>query len=506
MGVIQQLIQGFSVAASFQNLLYCTVGCFLGTLVGVLPGLGPTAGMAMLIPITAGLPPVTAMIMLCGIYYGSMYGGSTTAILINCPGEAASVPTALDGYPMTLQGRAGPALGMAAISSWIAGTFGVVMLSILGPALSDVALKFGPVENFSLMCLGLTIIVSLAGKSLVKGLISGLLGLFLSTVGIDPIWGTGRLAYTTDLLGGIDFISVIVGLFAIAEVLNKSQQVFQKMPPVPRGLRALLPNRKDMVDSTGAFVRSSLLGFFIGILPGVSSSVASFMAYDLEKKFSRHPDKFGHGAIEGIAAAEGANNSAVSGGMVPLMTLGLPVSAPMAVLLGALMVHGLQPGPLLFSKDATFVWGLIASMYIGNLILLILNLPLVPLWARLSLVPQYIMSPVILVLSLVGTYTVRNSMFDVWMAVLFGIVGYYMNKCKFPTPPLVLGLILGPMFEAALRQSLTLSQGSAAIFVQKPISLALLVAAVLSVVLSMVGRAREKRIGKALLFAEESDQ
>ena len=298
MGVIQQLIQGFSVAASFQNLLYCTVGCFLGTLVGVLPGLGPTAGMAMLIPITAGLPPVTAMIMLCGIYYGSMYGGSTTAILINCPGEAASVPTALDGYPMTLQGRAGPALGMAAISSWIAGTFGVVMLSILGPALSDVALKFGPVENFSLMCLGLTIIVSLAGKSLVKGLISGLLGLFLSTVGIDPIWGTGRLAYTTDLLGGIDFISVIVGLFAIAEVLNKSQQVFQKMPPVPRGLRALLPNRKDMADSTGAFVRSSLLGFFIGILPGVSSSVASFMAYDLEKKFSRHPDKFGHGAID----------------------------------------------------------------------------------------------------------------------------------------------------------------------------------------------------------------
>lgn len=497
------VLQGLALAFNPLNLLYCVVGCFLGTLVGVLPGLGPTAGMAMLIPLTAGLKPVTALIMLAGIYYGSMYGGSTTAILINCPGEAASVPTALDGYPLTLKGRSGPALGMSAISSWVAGTFGVIMLSILGPALSDVALKFGPAENFSLMCLGLTIIVSLAGKSLVKGILSGLAGLLLSTIGIDPIWGTGRFAYTTNLLGGLDFISVIVGLFAIAEVLNKSQGIIHKLPPIPKGFRALLPNKQDFKDSRGAFVRSSILGFFIGILPGASASVASFMAYDLEKKVSKHPEKFGHGAIEGIAAAEGANNAACSGGMVPLMTLGLPVSAPMAVLLGALMVHGLQPGPLLFTNNADFVWGLIASMYLGNLILLILNLPLVPMWAKLALVPQYIMAPIILVLSLIGTYSVRNSMFDVWVAVIFGFVGYWMNKMEYPTAPMVLGLLLGPMLEAAMRQSLTISGGSPTIFLVKPISATLLVLAVISIALSIYGRIREKKRGKSLFFSGE---
>lgn len=503
MSVLEYLMQGFTVAIDPMNFIYCIVGCFLGTLVGVLPGLGPTAGMAMLIPLTIGMPPVTAIIMLAGIYYGSMYGGSTTAILINCPGEAASVPTALDGYPLTLQGRSGPALGMAAIASFIAGTFGVVMLTILGPVLSDVALKFGPPENCALMCLGLTIIVSLAGKSIIKGLISGLAGLFLSTIGIDPIWGVGRFAFTTRFLGGVDFISVVVGLFAIAEILGKSQDALIKLPPVPKGIKALLPNTKDFMDSRWTFVRSSVLGFFIGILPGASSSVASFMAYDLEKKVSRHPEKFGSGAIEGVAAAEGANNSAVAGGMVPLMTLGLPVSAPMAVLLGALMVHGLQPGPLLFTKDAAFSWGLIASMYMGNIILVILNLPLVPLWARLAQVPYHIMAPIILVLSLIGTYSVRSSMFDVWVALIFGLIGYGMNKHEYPTPPLVLGLILGPMLEATLRQSLTLSGGSLSIFFIRPISASLLVLAFVSLCVSIIGRVRNMQKGRSIWFSGE---
>jgi len=493
MQILSHLGDGFATALQPENLLFALIGVFLGTLVGVLPGIGPTAAIALLIPVSAGMDPVTSIIMLAGIYYGSMYGSSTTAILINTPGEAASVVTALDGYQLARQGRAGPALAIAAIGSFVAGTFSILGLVVLAPPLATFALRFGPPEYFSLMLLGLTLVISLAGKSLVKGLLAGTFGLLVSMIGLDPIYGSARFTFgTLELMGGINFISVVVGLFAISEVL---QGVEEKSSSYVMGkLKGIWPSREDFKNSYGAMLRGSALGFFLGILPGSGSAVTSFLSYDLEKKVSRHPEKFGTGVIEGVAGPEAANNAATGGGMVPLLTLGIPPSAPLAVLLGALMIHNVRPGPLLFSEHPDFVWPLIASLYIGNAMLLVLNLPLVGLWAKLAQIPFPILGPIVLVLSFIGTYSVRNNLFDVWIAIFFGVLGYLMRKAAIPAVPVVLAVILGPMLEAALRQSLTISRGSLEIFVTRPVSLILLFAAAGSVCLSAYGRIREGRI------------
>ncbi len=489
MDILSYLGLGFAVLLTPENLFYCFLGALLGTLIGVLPGIGPTAGIAILIPVSAGLDPTTAIIMLAGIYYGSMYGGSTTAILINTPGEAASVPTSLDGYKMARQGRAGPALGMAAISSFVAGTVAIILLMLLAPAMASVALDFGPPEYFALMALGLTIIVSLAGKSLVKGLLTGLFGMFLATIGLDPMTGQTRFAFgNANLMGGIDFISMVVGLFAIPEVLSNLEG--EALSVYDTKLKNIFPTKEDWKRSTGALLRSGPLGFFLGILPGASAAVAAFIAYDIEKKLSKEPEKFGTGLIEGVAAPEGANNSAAGGGMVPLLTLGIPASPPLAVLLGALMIHGLRPGPLLFEQNPQFVWGLIASMYVGNAMLLVLNLPLVGLWARLVKVPYPLLAPTVMTLVFIGAYGVRNNLFDIWVSIGFGILGYLMRKLDFPAAPVVLALILSPMMEEALRQSLIISKGSMDVFVTRPMSLVLLLMAAASVGFSVYSRVK----------------
>ncbi|MHB0869288.1 MAG: tripartite tricarboxylate transporter permease [Chloroflexota bacterium] len=500
MEILGYLATGFAVALTPINLLYCFVGVLVGTLLGVLPGIGATAGIAILIPISSGLAPTTAIIMMAGIYYGSMYGGSTTAILINTPGEAASVPSTMDGYAMARSGRAGPALGMAAIASFIAGTVAIVLLMLLAPPLASVALAFGPPEYFSLMLLGLTIVVSLAGKSLIKGLIAGVFGILLATVGIDPTTGQSRFTFgNADLMGGVDFISVVVGLFALPEVLSNLEG--ETLSVYETKLKGIWPTLKDWRDSAGALIRGSFLGFFIGILPGASSSVAAFIAYDVEKKVSKHPEKFGTGVIEGVAAPEGANNSAAGGGMVPLLTLGIPTSAPLAVLLGALTIHGLRPGPLLFQQNPEFVWGLIASMYIGNAMLLVLNLPLVGLWARLIKVPYPILAPAVLALCFIGTYGIRNNFFDVWITIGFGVLGYLMRKVEIPAAPIVLALVLANMMESALRQSLIMSKGSLDIFVTRPMSLVLVLVAFASLAISIYSRQREGRSTDAFIEA-----
>ncbi|MGI6451177.1 MAG: tripartite tricarboxylate transporter permease [Desulfitobacteriia bacterium] len=487
MELLSNLGTGLSVALSFTNLFFLFIGVIVGTVVGVLPGLGPTAGMAMLIPLTSGLEPVTAIIMLAGIYYGSMYGGSTTAILINSPGEAASVITAVDGYQLAKQGKAGKALGMAAISSFIAGTVGVVGLMLLAPPLSEIALSFGPPEYFALMFLGMTIIMSLSGVSLTKGLMMGAFGMILAMIGLDPITGASRLTLgTVTLLNGIDFISVVVGMFAVSEVISNSERALATV--YEKRIGKLLPTIQDWIKCKGALARGSLMGFFVGILPGASAAVAAFLAYDTEKKFSKNPEEFGKGALEGVAAAEGANNSAASGGMIPLLTLGIPCSPPMAILLGAFMIHGLRPGPLLFTDNPDFVWGVIVSMYLGNVALLILNLPLVRLWVKIAEIPYPILGPTILLLSFVGTYSVRNSMFDVWVCLIFGIIGYVLQKMEFPSAPLVLALILTPMMESAFRQALAMSRGDYAIFFSRPIAVVLLAVAAISLIYSIYGR------------------
>jgi putative tricarboxylic transport membrane protein len=501
--ILSHLGLGFGIALQPLNLLFALIGATLGTLIGVLPGIGPTATIAMLLPISTGMDPTTAIIMMAGIFYGSMYGGSTTAILINTPGEAASVITVLDGYQMTRQGRAGAALGMAAISSFIAGTFSVVGLMLLAPPLADFALSFGPPEHFSLMLLGLSVVISLAGKSLVKGLLSCAAGMIISMIGIDPIEGNPRLTFgITEFISGIDFISLIVGLFAIPEVLQGIEEKARSFATTH--LKGIFPTWQDWKDSFGAIWRGSVIGFFVCLLPGSSGSVAAFLTYDLEKKLSKHPEKFGTGLIEGVAGPEGANNAATGGGMVPLLTLGIPNSAPLAVLLGALMIHGLRPGPLLFSKNPDFVWALIASMYIGNVMCLVLNLPMVGLWARLARIPFPFLGPAVLALCFVGTYGVRNNMFDVFMAALFGLLGYFMKKLAIPSMPMVLAVILGPTFEAALRQALTISKGSFSIFLTRPISLVILVAAACSIVYSLYSRMKVTRlISSGVIGSEE---
>jgi putative tricarboxylic transport membrane protein len=413
------------------------------------------------------IPPTSGIIMMAAIYYGAMYGGSTTAIVVNIPGEASSVPTAIDGYEMAKQGRAGAALGIAAISSFVAGTLGLVGLTFFAPLLANVALAFGPPEYFALMFMGLSLVISLSGRALLKGLISMSIGLLASLIGQNPLTGAARLTFGwVDLMAGVSFISVIIGLFAISEVMINVEQAAAHI--YETRIKGWLPTWAEIRQCSGAMLRSSGIGFFLGLLPGCAPAVTTFIAYDVEKRVSRHPERFGHGAIEGVAAPEGANNATTSGGFVPLFAFGLPTGPALAVLLGGFMMYGLQPGPMLFQQNPKFVWAVIASMYIGNVILLVLNLPLVGWWARIALIPFPVLGPIIILCSVVGAYSIRFLLFDVWVALLFGGIGYLMRKLGFPVAPMVLATVLAQMLETSLQQSLLISQGSPLIFFNRP--------------------------------------
>jgi putative tricarboxylic transport membrane protein len=474
------LFQGFVTAFSLQNLLWALVGCFIGTLVGVLPGIGPASGIAILLPMTTVLPPTSAIIMMAAIYYGAMYGGSTTAIVVNIPGEASSVPTCIDGYEMAKQGRAGPALAISAISSFFAGTLGIFGLTFFAPLLANFAVVFGPPEYFALMFMALTLIISLSGRALLKGVISMALGLMTSLIGQDPLTGATRLTFgSPKLLAGIDFISVIVGLFAISEVMINVEQRITTISQMK--ISNWMPTWADIKQCMGTMLRCTGVGFFLGLLPGVTPSVTTFVAYDLEKRVSKHPERFGHGAIEGVAAPEGANNATSTAGFVPLFSFGLPTAPSMAVLLGGLMMYGLQPGPMLFKQNPEFVWAVIASMYIGNVMLIVLNLPLVGMWAKICVIPFYILGPLIVFFSVLGTYSIRFIAFDVWVMLIFGVIGYFMRKLGFPVAPMVLATVIAQMMETSLGQSLLISQGSPLIFFTRPISAVFMGLAFLSI-------------------------
>ena len=496
MDAFHNLLLGFSVALSPINLFWCLVGVLMGTVVGVLPGLGPAATIAMLLPLTLKMDHTTAIIALGGIFYGARYGGSTTSILLNIPGESSSVVTCLDGYQLARKGRAGAALGISAIASFVAGTIGVLGLMLIAPPLARFALRFAPPEYFALMVLGLVMVVFLAGESMVKALLAMLVGLWIATIGTDLFAGESRFTFgQAKLLGGVDFIAATVGIFAIAEVLvNLESRGGAELFKLAKGLRNLLPTFQDIKDCRFAFLNGSIIGFFVGALPGAGATVASFLSYGLEKAVSRHPEKFGTGVIEGVAAPEGANNADASGALVPLLTLGIPGGNTTAILLGGLILWGYKPGPLLIQEHPQLFWGLVASMYIGNVLLLILNLPLVPLFAQILRLPYYVLYPLILGISFVGVYSVNNSLFDVWVMGLFGLLGYLMRKLEFPAAALILGMVLGDSLERALRQSLMMSQGDIAILVTRPISGVLLSVAALILCLPLVRKVRYWRV------------
>ena len=496
MEIFSGLLQGFAVALTPVNIMWCFIGCFLGTIVGILPGLGPPATIAMLLPLTFLMNPTSAVIMLAGIYYGAKYGGSTTSILLNVPGESASVVTCLDGYQMARNGRGGAALGIAAIASFIAGTFGVIMLMLVAPPLAKFALAFSSPEYFALMCMGLAMVVLLAGKSMVKALLAMLVGLWIAGMGTDLFTAESRFTFgQAELLDGIDFVVVAIGVFALGEVLgNMETREGVAMLPVPKGLRNLLPNVEELKACRFAFLNGSVVGFIIGILPGAGSTVASFISYGIEKAVSKHPEKFGTGVPEGVAAPEGANNAETGGAMVPMLTLGIPGSGTTAILLAAFILWGLKPGPLMIQDNPELFWGLVASMYIGNVILLILNIPLIPLFAQILKLSQYVLYPIIFGISVVGVYSVSDSLFDLSLLTFFGLLGYCMRKLDYPQAPLILGLVLGDAMERALRQSLMMSQGDLSILVSRPLSAGMLVLTALVLAVPMFRKANAWRM------------
>jgi len=499
MEILSGLMQGFAVALQPMNLLWCFVGVVLGTVIGVMPGLGPPATIAMLLPLTFLMNPAAAMIMLAGIYYGAKYGGSTTSILLNVPGESASVATCIDGYQMARNGRAGAALGIAAIASFIAGTVGVLGLMLIAPPLAKMSLAFSSPEYFALMALGLAMVVLLGGDSMVKALLATLVGLWLAGIGTDLFSQTSRFTFgQMELLSGIDFVVVAIGVFAIGEVLaNMHERGGAPAIAVPKGLRNLLPTRQDLKDSRFAFANGSLVGFFIGVLPGAGSTIASFISYGIEKAVSRHPEKFGQGVVEGVAAPEGANNAETGGALIPMLTLGIPGSSTTAVLLAALVLWGFKPGPLFIPENPAMFWGLVASMYLGNVMLLVLNLPLVPVFAQVLRAPTYVLYPLVLGISVVGVYSTSSSLFDVWLLAGFGLGGYLMRKLDYPSAPLILGLVLGGAMERALRQSLMMSDGSLSILVARPVSAVMLSLALLILLVPLFGKFNAWRL-KAL--------
>ncbi len=476
------LTLGFSVAGTPFHLLLAFIGVFLGTIVGILPGIGPMTGVALLIPITFGLHPNAAIILMAGIYYGAMYGGSTTSILVNAPGESSSVVTCLDGYQMAKKGRAGPALAAAAIGSFIAGTFATLMLMLFGPIIADFALNFGPPEFFSLMVAGLTVVTSLAGRSLVKALFSTMFGLAIATIGIDNQSAVQRYTFgNIELMDGFEFLVVAIGLFALCEVFVNFADMKQAVTERLSIKGKLWLSKEDWKRFIPSCLRGTLSGFFVGGIAGAGAAVASFVSYGIEKKSSKYRHELGTGAIEGVTGPESANNSAAGGALIHLLCLGIPGSGTTAIMLGALLMIGLQPGPLLFINQPEFVWGLIASMYIGNFMLLVLNLPLVGLWVKLLDIPLYLLMMFIILFSFLGVYTMNNSVQDLFLMVAFGVIGYLMKRIDMPAAPVILGIVLGRLMEEKMRQSLVISDGSMMVFLERPISLVLLILAVIAI-------------------------
>ena len=485
MNTLDFLMNGFAVAFQWQNILFAFVGVVIGTAVGVLPGIGPMSGVALLIPVTAtltaGLPTeqaaASSIILLAGVYYGAMYGGSTTSILLNTPGESSSVVTTLDGYQMAKQGRAGSALSIAAIGSFAAGIVSLLGLVLLAEPLSNVAIKFGPADYFSLMLLGLCAVSGLAGKSMTKAMIMTVFGLLLGTIGIDAVSGIARFTYDLPILySGLEFLTIAVGLFALGEVFKTVLERDQEDGAMAK-IDRVLPTKQDLKDSAVPIARGSLLGFFIGVLPGAGATLASFFSYITEKKLSKHPENFGKGEIAGVAGPESANNAASGGAMIPLLTLGIPGSGTTAILMGALIMYNIQPGPLLFDDHPEVAWGLIASMFIGNLMLLVLNMPLVKVFAKIIQTPKKYLLPIIIAISFFGVYAVQYSTFDLFLLVGCGVLGYLLSKNDYPVAPIVLALVLGPMIENNMRRALTYSNGDFSIFVTRPLSLTFLIIA-----------------------------
>jgi putative tricarboxylic transport membrane protein len=482
-------LHGFSIALSPLNLLYAFVGAVLGTAIGVLPGLGPATTIALLLPVTYTMDATSAVILLAGVYYGAMYGGSTTSILLNIPGEAASVVTCLDGYKMARKGRAGPALGISAIGSFIAGTIGVFLMAMVAPVLARFALKFGPAEYSALVICGLLMAVYLSEESILKGLLMMLIGLLLGMVGIDPVHGEERFTFgLLRLTDGINFILVAMGLFAVSELLVNLETPAGAADIFKTSLKGVLPTRDDWQKCWAPIFRGTSIGFLIGVLPGGGAIISSFMAYAVEKKFSKHPEEFGQGAIEGVASPEAANNAASTSSFIPLLTLGIPGNNAIAMLFVALMIHGIQPGPLLLTEHPNLFWGVIASMYVGNVMLLGLNLPLIGLWVRLLKVPYHFLAVLIVVIVMIGAYSLKNSAFDVGMIVIFGVFGYVARKNGFPFAPCVLAMILGRTLEQSVQQALKISGADLMIFIERPISATLLALIVLVVLIPIFKR------------------
>ncbi len=492
MGISDGIVQGFAVALDPVNLLYVFAGVLIGTVIGVLPGLGPTATIALLLPLTYTIEPATAVILLAGIYYGSMYGGTITSVLLRLPGEAASVVTTFDGYQMARQGRAGPALGIAAVGSFVGGILSVLGLMLLAPPLADLAVTFGPPEYVALTALGILLVTYLGTGTPLKSLAMAALGLLLATVGQDPITGTGRFTFgQVALFDGVDFVAVAMGLFGVGEILHSLERT-EKVQAVTRGIRNIWPTRKDFRDSSGAIARGSVLGFVIGVLPGGGGVISSLASYALEKRRAKDPSRFGRGAIEGVAGPETANNASSTSAFIPLLTLGIPANVVLALIFGALLVQGVTPGPQLISQEPEIFWGVIASMVIGNVMLLALNIPLVGVFVQLLRVRTGILAAFALVVTMAGVFSVNNDSFDMWVVLAFGVVGWLMKKTGFEPGPLVLAFVLGEIMERAFRQSMLLSNGNLDIFVTRPLSGGLLAVMALVVVASIL-TARKRR-------------
>jgi TctA family transporter len=494
-GLLANLMLGFKVALSVQNLIYCLIGCFLGTLIGVLPGIGPVATIAMLLPITFNLPPTPALIMLAGIYYGASYGGSTTAILVNLPGESSSVVTCIDGYKMGQQGRAGPALAIAALGSFFAGCVGTVLIALFGPPLAELAFEFGAAEYFSMMVLGLVSAVVLASGALVKAIAMVIVGLLLGLVGTDVNSGIARYSFgISELTDGIGFVSVAMGMFGFAEIIgNLEQKQADRTGSTISKVTSLMPTMDDLKRSWGPILRGTGLGVIFGILPGSHTVIASFSSYTLEKKLAKDPSRFGKGAIEGVAGPESANNAAAQTCFIPLLTLGIPTGAVMALMVGAMTIQGIAPGPQVMTQKPDLFWGMIASMWIGNLMLVVLNLPLIGMWVQFLKIPYRLLFPGICLFICIGAYSVNNSAMEVYLAAGFGLFGYYGVKWGCEPAPLLLGFVLGPLMEENLRRALLISRGDPSIFFTRPISLGMLIVAIFLLIIIVLPFIRKKR-------------
>lgn len=493
MDMLSNLWMGLTVASSITNLGYCLLGVFLGTAIGVLPGLGPVATIAMLLPLTFGLPPETALIMLAGIYYGAQYGGSTTAILVNLPGEPSSVVTALDGHQMARQGHAGRALSTAAIGSFIAGTISTLLIALFAPALAVVALQFGPAEYFALMVLGLIASVVMASGSLLQAFGMILTGLLLGMVGTDVNSAVPRFTFDLPMLSdGINFVVLAMGIFGLGEIVANLESEGERTL-LTRKVTNLMPTREDWRRIIGPIVRGTALGSVLGILPGGGAALASFGSYSLEKRLSKEPERFGKGAIEGVAGPESANNAGAQTSFIPMLTLGLPSNSVMALMIGAMLIQGIQPGPSVMTEQPTLFWGLIASMWIGNLMLLVLNLPLIGLWVRMIAIPYHFLFPTIIALCAIGVFSVNNSVFDVYAMALFGVVGYLFRKLEVEPAPMLLAFILGPMMEEFLRRTLLFSKGDPSVLLTRPLSAGLLSIAAIMLLLVVLPSVRKKR-------------